>query len=155
MRQRTYSDTRPEKGYDIENVENGKCTVLFFDDIQEESQEIPNVENEETTAKTMYSYDLYSLVVTYRENLAEEIERNLESWLIKAKEEDYNEAAAEIRKKRDELLASTDWTQMADTALPKAKQNAYKVYRQALRDVPEQPGFPYDVEFPVLEQAGE
>lgn len=155
MKQKTYSDIRPEKNFSIENIENGKCTVLFFDNIEEESQEIPNVENEETTTNIMYSYDLYVLKVTYRENLAEEIERNLENWLNKAKEEDYNEVAVEIRKKRDELLASTDWTQMADTALSKAKQNAYKTYRQALRDVPEQPGFPYEVEFPVLEQAGE
>ena len=31
MKQRTYSDIKPEKKFSIENVENGKCTVLFFE----------------------------------------------------------------------------------------------------------------------------
>lgn len=47
MKQKTYSDIRPEKNFSIENIENGKCTVLFFDDIQEEKQESTNMENQE------------------------------------------------------------------------------------------------------------
>ena len=39
MKQRTYSDIKPEKKFSIENIEDGKCTVLFFDDIKEEKQE--------------------------------------------------------------------------------------------------------------------
>lgn len=171
MRQRTYSDIRPEKGYDIENVENGKCTVLFFDDIQEESQEISNIENEETTTKTMYSYDLYSLVVTYRENLAEEIEKNLESWLNKAKEKDYNEVAAEIRAKRNELLNETDKEMCLDRmglempegssftawinflkSLGNAVTGKIAKYRQELRDITEQEGFPYNVVWPTKDK---
>ena len=50
MKQRTYSDIKPEKKFSIENVENGKCTVLFFDDIKEE-QNISNLENEEVSNK--------------------------------------------------------------------------------------------------------
>ncbi len=148
MKQKTYSDILPEKGYDIEGIENGKCTVLFFDNIQEENQENIDPENEEISEKKTYSYDLYALEVSYRENLAEEIEDNFGSWLDKAKEIDYNEVAVEVRKKRDELLACTDWTQMQDTALSQQKQQAYRVYRQALRDIPEQVGFPYEVEWP-------
>lgn len=151
MRVKTYSNIRPEKNFSIENIENGKCTVLFFDNIQEEEQVNESVENQNNVS---YSYDMYEMEVSYRENLSEEIEENFEKWLDDAKQQDYNKVAAEVRKQRDELLASTDWTQMADTALSKEKQNAYKVYRQALRDIPEQPGFPYDVEFPVLEKAG-
>ena len=53
MKQRTYSDIKPEKKFSIENVENGKCTVLFFDDIKEE-QNMSNLENEDVSNKKVY-----------------------------------------------------------------------------------------------------
>ena len=107
MKQRTYSDIKPEKKFSIENVESGKCTVLFFDDIKEE-QNISNLENEEVSNKKVYSYDTYSIEIPYRENLAEVIENDLNNWLKSAKEKDYNETAAYIRKERDALLYATD-----------------------------------------------
>ncbi|MBQ4836772.1 phage tail assembly chaperone [Pseudoalteromonas luteoviolacea] len=42
-----------------------------------------------------------------------------------------------IRQKRDQLLSSSDWTQVADYPLSEAQKNAWSVYRQALRDIPE------------------
>jgi hypothetical protein len=57
------------------------------------------------------------------------------------------EKAAAIRAERDALLAATDWTQLPD--VPEAIREAYAVYRQALRDVPQQSGFPDDVEWPI------
>jgi len=56
--------------------------------------------------------------------------------------------AAAARAQRDSLLASTDWTQLPD--VPQATREAYAVYRQALRDVPEQEGFPTDINWPSL-----
>lgn len=53
--------------------------------------------------------------------------------------------ALEIRLERDHKLASSDWTQMPDTPTDKA---AWAVYRQQLRDVTAQPGFPLSVEWP-------
>jgi len=53
--------------------------------------------------------------------------------------------ADEVRSERDKLLAATDWTQVADAPVDQA---AYAEYRQALRDVPEQAGFPSDVDWP-------
>ncbi len=58
------------------------------------------------------------------------------------------ELAAAARAQRDSLLASTDWTQLPD--VPQATREAYAVYRQALRDVPEQEGFPTDINWPTL-----
>ena len=107
MKQRTYSDIKPEKSFSIENVENGKCTVLFFDDIKEE-QNIPNLENEDVSNKKVYSYDTYSIEIPYRENLAEVIEDDLSNWLKSVKEKDYDEVAAKVREKRDQLLAESD-----------------------------------------------
>jgi hypothetical protein len=51
------------------------------------------------------------------------------------------------RCRRDALLAATDWTQLPD--VPEATRNAYVAYRQALRDVPAQEGFPNDIVWPV------
>jgi len=52
----------------------------------------------------------------------------------------------EVRVKRDRLLAASDWTQVADAPVDHA---AWAVYRQALRDVPQQAGFPANVVWPV------
>jgi hypothetical protein len=55
------------------------------------------------------------------------------------------QAIDEAKEKRDELLAATDWWLLSDTAEPTQEQLNY---RQALRDLPDQEGFP-DVEFPT------
>lgn len=52
-----------------------------------------------------------------------------------------------VRAERDRLLQSTDWTQGAD--IPTTIKSAYKPYRQALRDVPLQEGFPYNIIWPT------
>lgn len=56
------------------------------------------------------------------------------------------ELAAQARDKRDGLLAASDWTQVADAPVNRA---AWATYRQALRDIPQQAGFPRDVAWPV------
>lgn len=43
-----------------------------------------------------------------------------------------------IREKRNRLLAESDWTQMADVPMEEDKRAAWRRYRQALRDLPEQ-----------------
>lgn len=55
--------------------------------------------------------------------------------------------AANVRAQRDSLLLSTDWTQAAD--VPQATKDKWAPYRQALRDVPQQAGFPESVVWPV------
>ena len=52
----------------------------------------------------------------------------------------------QIRADRDSRLALTDWSQAAD--VPASLQDRWKPYRQALRDVPSQDGFPHDVQWP-------
>ena len=54
--------------------------------------------------------------------------------------------AAEVRAERNAKLDATDWTQGADT--PQAIKDKYAPYRQALRDVPTQSGFPLNVDWP-------
>ena len=53
--------------------------------------------------------------------------------------------ADEARTLRNELLAETDWTANTDVTMSAEMQT----YRQALRDVPEQSGFPDKIVWPV------
>ena len=61
-----------------------------------------------------------------------------------------NFAATRAREQRDFLIAATDWTQGAD--VPKAVKAKFSGHRQALRDVPDQPGFPHTIDWPVAPQ---
>ena len=54
-------------------------------------------------------------------------------------------AAARVRADRNRLLAASDWTQVADAPVDQA---AWATYRQALRDVTGQAGFPHEVDWP-------
>jgi hypothetical protein len=58
------------------------------------------------------------------------------------------ELAAQVRQERDLLLASSDWTQLPDAALSEEQIYKWKLYRQALRDLPQQPEFPVNVIWP-------
>lgn len=55
-------------------------------------------------------------------------------------------ARADARAKRAKLLTACDWTQVSDAPVNKA---AWKAYRQSLRDVTEQPGFPFEIIWPT------
>lgn len=54
--------------------------------------------------------------------------------------------ATNARNTRDILLAETDWTQAGDA--PQATKDKWAAYRQALRDVPQQPSFPSSIVWP-------
>jgi len=53
-------------------------------------------------------------------------------------------ASDNIREKRNAKLAETDWWAVSDRTMSAEETD----YRQALRDIPEQEGFPYNVTFP-------
>lgn len=61
-------------------------------------------------------------------------------------DEDY---ASEARKKRNALIAETDYLVMPDYPLDEDRKAAVLAYRQALRDVPEQAGFPRQIDWPT------
>jgi hypothetical protein len=59
--------------------------------------------------------------------------------------------AEEVFTERNRLLAESDWTQLSDAraAMGEAKAAEWDAYRQALRDVQEQEGFPENVVWPT------
>lgn len=60
-----------------------------------------------------------------------------------------DEYAAEARERRNVLIAETDFMLMPDYPLSESRRAAVAAYRQALRDVPAQSGFPRRVVWPV------
>lgn len=55
------------------------------------------------------------------------------------------EQASAVRQSRSDRLADCDWTQVADSPVDKA---VWATYRQALRDITTQDGFPWSVTWP-------
>jgi len=53
--------------------------------------------------------------------------------------------AAQVRAERNERLAATDWRASQDVTM----STSWRDYRQALRDIPQQTGFPNDVTWPI------
>lgn len=51
-----------------------------------------------------------------------------------------------VLRKRNELLVKSDWTQMPD--VPLANKSEWAVYRQSLRDITLQEGYPLNVTWP-------
>ena len=51
--------------------------------------------------------------------------------------------------KRGALLAESDWTTLADVPLSPQQKVDWAAYRQALRDITTQAGFPLDIQWPV------
>ena len=102
----TESNTRPNK-FDIENIINGNCEIVFYDNIQEIEKEVESGKKEKA-----YIYDMYRIKTTFRENLVEELENDKEKyqkWLQLAKtSEERANADIEIAKLQEDLN-STDY----------------------------------------------
>lgn len=56
--------------------------------------------------------------------------------------------ARDARAERDRRLQACDWTQLPD--VPAGTREAWAAYRQALRDVTKQEGFPADIKWPEV-----
>ena len=55
------------------------------------------------------------------------------------------EQATNVRNTRTVMLKDSDWTQIADST---ADKTAWATYRQALRDITAQAGFPWTIDWP-------
>jgi len=56
------------------------------------------------------------------------------------------EQATSVRRSRTEMLKDCDWTQIADST---ADKTTWATYRQALRDITTQTGFPWTITWPT------
>ena len=158
MREKTIYSSCPSV-YEIKDGDAGQKIICFRQ----------NIEEVMTEDGAQYTADEYTLTVTDTQMLEERIANNIEAWREKAMQEDYDRAAAEVRAARDKLLADSDKEMMLDrmglevptgvsfTAwldflkkLGAAVSGEMARYRQELRDITKQDGFPYSVVFPTI-----
>ena len=57
-----------------------------------------------------------------------------------------------ILQQRKQLLYGSDWTQIPNNPLNSEKQAQWATYRQELRDIPSQSGYPFNVIWPTPPQ---
>ncbi len=83
------------------------------------------------------------------------IERNGQwekNWVVKdlsqeEKQQIFDSHAFQVRENRNRKLANSDWTQGKDISDEVSAK--WVAYRQALRDVTKQSGFPWDITWPI------
>ncbi len=91
-----------------------------------------------------------STCTTHRIVRGENLEWQVEKIPEKTPEELESEKEQQVRAKRDYLIGQTDYLLAADYPIDEESLESVKAYRQALRDVPQQEGFPDAVEWPTL-----
>ena len=156
MRAKTNFAERPQ-AYEIKDGDAGQKIICFRQNIEEVT----------TEEGVQYTADEYTLIVPVSQALNKRIEANFEMWLNKAISEDYDRAAAEVRAARDKLLAESDKEMVLDRlgletptgtsfsawlnflkAIASMVVGSWAKYRQELRDITKQDGFPYNVTVP-------
>jgi hypothetical protein len=60
------------------------------------------------------------------------------------------EQAKAVREQRNQKLKDSDWTQVLDAPFDQTTALELQTYRQGLRDITSQPGFPWDVQWPEM-----
>ena len=156
MRAKTNFAERP-KAYEIKDGNAGQKIICFRQ----------NIEEVHTEDGTQYTADEYMLTVPSSQALNKRIEANFDAWLNKAISEDYDRAAADVREVRNKLLAESDKEMVLDRlgledphgdtfseylsflrTIAEMVSGGMAKYRQELRDITKQDGFPYNVDFP-------
>lgn len=161
------SGIKPKNKFMIDNIKGNTCEVVFFDNIVEQKQKREDEEEEQT----IFTYDVYKINTFYRSGLENDIEKNIDVWLEYVKNLDYEQKATEIRERRNKLLDESDKEMALDrlnldmpknitattllsavkdffSVLSEMKNGEWAKYRQELRDITKQEGFPYNVIFP-------
>ncbi len=148
------SNLKPSAAFEIE-TNGATATVILYDNVTKTTRRTDSGE------ETSYTFDRYTVDTVARGNLAEIVGANIAPWLEYAKRAEYDSLSATVREKRDQLLAESDKEFALDrlgldysspekllAALAGKINGEMAEYRQALRDITAQPGFPYTVEFP-------
>jgi hypothetical protein len=102
----------------------------------------------EDTPEPTYDYKTHR---TYIDGAVEKNGKWVKNWVVapltqQEKESLLKNKSDDARNTRSRLLSKTDWTQGKD--IPDSISSKWAAYRQALRDVPNQPGFPWDITWP-------
>jgi hypothetical protein len=155
MRVKTELSERPPV-FTVDRTEN-RAVITFYTDVE-------HLQRDEGEA---WSAIAWTSECSWSDNIAERIAAAPDLWFGAVSNDCYNTAAKEVREKRDKLLQESDAKIALDRlglvvpsgstftawlsflrGLGNVLSGEIAVYRQALRDLPEQAGFPYDVQWP-------
>jgi hypothetical protein len=81
----------------------------------------------------------------------------IQQWAVEALPQDEIDArnaqqASSVRAERNRRIADTDWLVIKALEAGQPQDFSVAAYRQALRDIPSQPGFPWDIVWPEVPQ---
>jgi hypothetical protein len=138
----------PNKAFEILKSGN-KCTIIFYTNV------VLSATTDGMTGQSVdsWDYERYELKMNYNSSLSAQIATDYSTWLQKAKQSEKDTEAQKVRDYRDNLLNECDikhcnpekWTAMTDS-----EKLAWTTYKQSLRDVTVQEGFPYAVNWSVM-----
>jgi hypothetical protein len=94
-------------------------------------------------------YEMHQFTTAFDGGLESRLNAGFESAFQRAAARESEALAAQERKKRDELMAASDFRVTVDYPATDEERNGWIAYRQALRDVPEQSGFPQTINWPT------
>ena len=146
------SVTMPEKPFQILR-DKDTCTIEFYDNVKS----VPTVDGVTGCEIPSWDFEKYTLKETYSPGLSAEIEADYATWLQKAKDAELTSESQKVRDYRDNLLNTCDTVYCNAerwAAMTAEQQQAWVAYKQALRDVPTQAGFPYTVNWPAMPAEG-
>ena len=138
--------------------EGNKAVIIFYTDVQEKPRE---------DGETAYEAVSWVIERPWAENIEARIRDGLDEWLALAQSDSFAQAAAEVRALRNQMLADSDSLMALDRLgltvpsgttfaawltffkkLGEVLLGSIATYRQALRDITQQEGFPYNVVWP-------
>ena len=125
----------------VERAANGEALVT----LRKATGTIPAAE-EGTEEQTVY--EMYQYTTVYDDGLESRLNAAFENAYQKAAARENDTLAAQVRKKRDELMDASDFRVTVDYPATDEERDEWIAYRQALRDVPEQSGFPQTIYWP-------
>lgn len=147
---KTESNIRPTKRFEL--CKDTERNFLILNDLD-------SIVETEREGEKVYSWTCYQFKTSASE---EYVGEHIDELFELAKNSEVAKLAEEVREKRNKLLEESDKYMCLDrlnldtssvvkflTSLKNIFNNDYAKYRQALRDITEQEGFPYDVVFPT------
>ena len=101
------------------------------------------------STEKQYEYETYSERRLWIPELDEYIANHFDNMFDKMEQHANDKKADKARAKRDKMLESCDYLMALDYPISADAREQWRAYRQALRDIPQQEGFPDNIEWPV------
>lgn len=141
--------------YDLESGEIARCGICNEIDFDAQAQTGQGVIEGYFTSNVAFVLNQKIVLYTEAQKLTKSKQPSYNcvwdnktfEWIdLRSGQQKFDEASASVKSVRNQLLAESDWTQIAD--VPLSNKQEWSIYRQALRDIPEQPGYPFNVSWP-------